>query len=140
MVKKIIIILLCTITSNVAEATELPFLKPNCPNIESILKTTLADTDELVRKLNDLIPIAYPDNEYNKWNVIKIVPLPSVIGVQYDDAYYRIAIRLCGEPIANNSWIVKVEFPKLLPSTSPSGIFFVVKTKNSGWNVWYSYR
>ncbi|QUW20270.1 hypothetical protein JSQ81_10295 [Sporosarcina sp. Marseille-Q4063] len=124
-----------------AESTDFPYLKPVCPVSDELIKTNDNDKDELLQKLNKLIPDAYPDDIYSEWIVKEAKPLRSLIGVPYEEAYYGMANKLCNKKTANYSWLIKVEFPKLLPSASAaSGVMFVIKDKDNGWHVWYTYR
>ncbi|MCM3598152.1 hypothetical protein M4D55_20530 [Metabacillus idriensis] len=134
------IILLCVIPLNINAETDLPYLKPKCPDTETLVKSTDSNKEELLNKLNELIPVAYPFDIYNEWIIKEALPLRSLIGVPYDDAYYKMAQKLCNKKVADYSWLVKVQFPKLLPSTSASGVMFIVNTKDKGWYVWYTYR
>ncbi|AOV07776.1 hypothetical protein BI350_09685 [Sporosarcina ureilytica] len=143
--KKIILfkcILFCIMNLNIkAESTDLPYLKPRCPTTDALIQTTSKDKAELSRKLNELIPDAYPYDIYSEWEVQEAIPLRSLIGVPYDEAYFKMAQRLCNNRVADNSWLIKVQFPKLLSSASASsGIMFVIKDKHNGWYVWYTYR
>ncbi|RFB11458.1 hypothetical protein DZB84_20540 [Bacillus sp. HNG] len=90
----LIVILLSLIPLDVRARTELPYLKPKCPETEMIVKTSLNSKEQFLERLNELIPIAYPDDLYNTWNYIQISTLPSLIGVDYDEAYYKMAKNL----------------------------------------------
>ncbi|MDS9471151.1 hypothetical protein [Sporosarcina pasteurii] len=143
--KKIILfkcILFCIMYFNIKdESTDLPYLEPRCPATDALIQTTSKDKAELLRKLNELVQDAYPYDIYSEWEVQEAIPLRSLIGVPYDEAYFMMAQRLCNKRVADNSWLIKVQFPKLLPSASASaGIMFVTKDKQNGWYVWYTYR
>lgn len=115
---------------------DLPYLVPNCPNTNTFAETSINNKNELLMKLNEIVPIAYPDKMYKEWNVLEIEPL-----INYDKEYYKMVKKLCNKEVAENSWLVELEFPKFLPSASAStGIMFVVKDKEKGWYVWYTYR
>lgn len=135
-----VIILLCIMPLNIKAETDLPYIKPKCPATEMLAKSKDDNKEAILQKLNELIPDAYPYNVYNEWIIKEALPLRSLIGVPFDDAYYRMAQKLCNKKVADYSWLVKVQFPKLLPSTSASGVMFIVKTKDKGWHVWYTYR
>lgn len=120
---------------------DLPYLVPKCPNTKTFAETSLNNKNELLMKLNEIVPIAYPDKMYQEWNVLEIDPLYKAQGINYDKVYYQMVEKLCNKDVAENSWLVELEFPKFLPSASAStGIMFLVKDKEKGWYVWYTYR
>ena len=120
---------------------DLPYLVPNCPNTNTFAETSINNKSELLMKLNEIVPIAYPDKMYKEWNVLEIEPLHKAKGINYYKEYYKMVKKLCNKEVAENSWLVELEFPEFLPSASAStGIMFVVKDKEKGWNVWYTYR
>ena len=120
---------------------DLPYLVPNCPNTKSIAETSINNKNELLMKLNEIVPIAYPDKMYKEWNVLEIEPLHKAKGINYDKEYYKMVKKLCNKEVAENPRLVELEFPEFLPSASAStGIMFVVKDKEKGRYVWYTYR
>lgn len=119
---------------------DLPYSEPICPNTKTVVKTSSANKDELLLKLNKLIRNAYPDEMYKEWNVMEIKPLHEATE-DYDEVYFEMVKKLCNEEVAKNSWLIELEFPRLLPSASAStGIMFLMKDKDRGWYVWYTYK
>lgn len=136
----ILIVLICFLFVFVSVKADLPYLEPKCPNTKTLVNTSITNKDELVQQLNKLIRDAYPDEMYKEWNVMEIEPLHEA-PEDYDEIYFEMVKKLCNKEVAKNSWLVELEFPRLLPSASAStGIMFIVKDKERGWYVWYTYR
>ena len=137
----VFIVLICFLFVFVSVKADLPYLEPKCPNTKTLVNTSIANKDELLLKLNKLIRNAYPDEMYKEWNVLEIEPLYKAEGINYDKEYYKMVKKLCNKEVAENSWLVELEFPRFLPSASAStGIMFVVKDKERGWYAWYTCR
>ncbi|SDN05894.1 hypothetical protein SAMN04487897_101936 [Paenibacillus sp. yr247] len=115
------------------------YITPKCPKVADLMETSSKDKEELLKALKDIVPEVYGDVGYDVWVVKEANALPLLVG--FDEVYYRMAINRCGEDVGEKSWIVKLQFPKFLPSGSASsGIFFVTKSKEKGWIPWYMYK
>ena len=107
-----------------------------CPNASELAPVSSADKPELLHALKTIIPSLYPEKEYSEWEVEKALML-----AESKTPYVQMAESLCGKPITQHSWVVKLRFPKLLPSASLSeGVIFVAKHQEKGWIAWYKYK
>lgn len=108
-------------------------LEPKCPS--NTVEFGPNAENEIQAALKHIVPQAYPQpEEYQVWEVRRILPLARVA------PYYGIAKTLCGQLIADRSWLVKLHFPRFLPSASLSvGQLFVIKTQQD-WISWYRYH
>jgi len=111
-----------------------------CPNSKILISTSEKDKDELINALNKIIPKVYgfsPD--YKGWRIEIIKPMPSLTG--FEKNYYKMAMNFCGKEVADQSWFVRLRFPKLLPAQSASlGELYIVKDINNKWFPWFQYH
>lgn len=128
----------CTTAKAALNDTPLPYLEPRCPDASSTVKVNAGKKEEVLLALNKLVPKAYPYKEYDVWKVEEARPLSSP---QTAQPYYNLAKNSCGTGVAENSWFIKLHFPKLSPGVSAStGIMFIAKNSNNEWSVWYTYK
>jgi len=128
----------CTTAKATLNDTPLPYLEPKCPDVSSMVKVNAGEKEGVFLALNKLVPKAYPYKEYNVWKVEEARPLSSEKTFR---PYYNLAKELCGSDVAENSWFIKLHFPKLSPGVSAStGIMFIAKNSNNEWSVWYTYK
>lgn len=121
-------------TLEVYAESPLPYLTPQCPKQNELIRTTLKDKDELLISLETIVPDVYP---VKIWKIELVQPLNTMM----DSPYFGMAKLRCGEEVAKNSWYVRLFFPENLPSGSAStGIMFVVKTKENSWKVCFQYK
>jgi hypothetical protein len=107
-----------------------------CPNVAELVQTSSTHEQELLNALRPIVPKLYPDEEHNEWKVEYVQLLPNI-----KQTYFQMAKTFCSEAVAERSWIVRLRFPKLLPSASLSeGVIFLAKHKEKGWIVWYRYK
>jgi hypothetical protein len=110
-----------------------------CPRVSDIVETTAQDKQGLLNALRTIVPQIYTDEKYSEWQVTLAEPMPKLTG--FDKGYYGMAKNFCGKEVANHTWLVKLLFPKLLPSASVSqGQIYLVKDKEKGWSVWFRYH
>jgi len=118
--------------------TPLPYLEPKCPKVSSTVKVHEREKEEVLLALNKSVPKAYPYKEYSMWKLEEARPLSSP---QTARPYYNLAKNSCGKGIAENSWFIKLHFPKISQGVSAStGIMFIAKNSNNEWSVWYTYK
>jgi len=107
-----------------------------CPNASELAPISSTDKPELLQALETIIPSRYPKKEYREWKVEEALML-----AESKTAYAQMAELLCGKQIAEHSWVIRLRFPKLLPSASLSeGVIFVTKHQEKGWIAWYKYK
>jgi len=120
-----------------AESRPLPYLEAKCPK-SSLVNVNANHKAEVLRAVKNLVPKAYPYKEYNSWKVEEARPLSSPKTFR---PYFNLAKELCGSDIAENSWLIQLNFPKISPGVSAStGIMFIVKNSQDQWIVWYTYK
>ncbi|MRG85901.1 hypothetical protein [Salinibacillus xinjiangensis] len=118
----------------------------DCPNVEHLEKTTVKDKDELVEALEKIVPSTYGKgdygNYYSEWEVITAAPFPNIVGNKKDEAYYGMAKNFCGEEVANQSWLVRLHFPRWegKSASASEGQIFLAKSQEDGWFVWFRYH
>ena len=124
--------------SALAESQPLPYLEAKCPKVSPLVQVDLTQKEEVLFGLKELVPKAYPYKEYNSWKVEEARPLSSPKTFR---PYYNLAKELCGNDVAENSWLIQLNFPKISPGVSAStGIMFIAKNSKNQWLVWYTYK
>lgn len=56
------------------------------------------------------------------------------------EGFGLVVVGMCGQEVANRTWIVELHFPRLEPSASLSQGQAFVSRFASGWRVWYRYH
>ncbi|WP_246187702.1 hypothetical protein [Ornithinibacillus caprae] len=123
--------------------------QPNveCPNVKQLEKTSLKDKDELVDALEEIVPDTYGagdyGNFYSEWEVITAQPFLETVGQEKEEVYYEMAKNFCGEAVADQSWLVRLYFPRWegkSASALEGQIFLAKSDETDGWFVWFRYH
>lgn len=138
--KKMILMvcLFMPLTVSIPAYAQQPYFYANqqCPNVAELVQTSSKDEQELLHALRTIVPKLYPDEEHNEWKAEYVHFLPNI-----KQTYFQMAKTFCSEAVAERSWIIRLRFPKLLPSTSLSeGVIFLAKHKEKSWIAWYRYK
>lgn len=118
----------------------------SCPDINHLVETSIKDRDDLLDELDSIVSNTYEQGDdgelYSDWELITALPFPETVGHEHDEVYYEMAKNFCGEEIANESWLVRLHFPKWEgKSTSASeGQIFLAKNEDNKWFVWFRYH
>ena len=99
------------------------------------------------RALEREIPRAYADTtaqgERRAWRGYSVTALFSLDPAAARSAwpqrmlrpYRRAAIRLCGQAVADRSWVVLVHLPRAVGALQAEGVAFLARTA-TGWRIW----
>mgnify|MGYP007046088070 CR=1 FL=1 len=115
-----------------------------CPVLSNLEEVTIKDKQEVVKALKTIIPQTYEVGEssdnYSEWNIVSAVPFPMTVGNKKEEDYYGMAKYFCGKEIADKSWLVRLDFPKIQGASASQGQLFLAKNKEKGWFVWFRYH
>jgi hypothetical protein len=142
MVKYVVVIFL--LVSIIARANHTNAQAKECPDPNALEVVSIEKINEVEKALRILIPIAYevgefPEN-YSEWEVISLLPFPKTVGIKEDEDYYDMAKYFCGKEVADQSWLVRLHFPKVKAASGSQGQIFIAKKAGSGWFVWFKYH
>ena len=116
-----------------------------CPDVKQLEKTSMKDKEELLKALKEIVPATYQKGEhgemFSEWEVITALPFPKT-AEKKDAVYDEMAKNFCGEAVAEQSWLVRLYFPKWEGKSASAleGQIFIAKDKEDGWFVWFRYH
>lgn len=91
---------------------------------------------EISNLLPTFVPRLYPGTDHLDWKLSALVPLTT----KSVSVWYGMAKNFGYRQLAQNSYLVWLKFPRLLPSADLSqGQFFITRTR-SGWVAWFQYH
>lgn len=115
-----------------------------CPDPDTLEAVPIEKIHEVEKALRILVPIAYEVGEfpelYSEWKVVSLKPFPQTVGKKEDQDYYGMAKNFCGKEVADQSWLVRLHFPKVKAASGSQGQIFVAKKEGRGWSVWFKYH
>lgn len=117
-----------------------------CPKVNEIEKTSVKDKTDFLKALQMIVLKTYQKGDFAKlytdWRVITATPFPLTVGNEINEGYYGMAKNFCGKEVADNSWLVRLYFPKWEGKSASSleGQIFLAKSKEKGWFVWFRYH
>ncbi|HZU13890.1 MAG TPA: hypothetical protein VFB58_13695 [Chloroflexota bacterium] len=135
-----IVVMTAVVMPSVATARTAPFPRITCPTSlpfgstapESVLKVVRQDVKRV-----------YTPSERQGYEISLLVSLRpgsyQTLGSS-GRLLRQIAIHQCGVTVANRSWLVLMEFPRLAPSNDMYGAQWFVARTPSGWQVWFRFH
>jgi hypothetical protein len=115
-----------------------------CPSPHTLEVVSIENIHEVEKALRKLVPIAYEVGEfpelYSEWEIISLKPFPRTEENKEDEDYYGMAKHFCGKEVADRSWLVRLNFPKVKAASASQGEIFIAKKEDSGWFVWFKYH